>query len=210
MASVIYGIAMVFAGIGILAATIKYVQKYFIPLTYYDISSAWRFTAMEMNEYIKELLKSAKGLIISRYGKDLVSIAVFGSVARGDFNSESDIDMIIVVNSDESMGKRLNNFGAVFEELFKTDAYRSCKEKMMPHKIQPIILTPDEVRKRPSILLDLVTDGRVIFDKDDFLRIEIEALQGRLKEIGAKKIEHAGKWYWILKPGIKRGEVVEV
>jgi predicted nucleotidyltransferase len=163
-----------------------------------------------MNEYIEGLLKKANDLITSRYGKDLVSIAVFGSVARDDFNSESDIDMIVVANSDESMGKRLNNFFVVLEELLKTNAYNSCKEKMMPHKIQPIILNPEEVKKRPSILLDIVTDGKILFDKDDFLKMEIEALRSRLKEIGAKKITRGGRWYWILKPDIKRGEVVKV
>jgi hypothetical protein len=165
---------------------------------------------MEMNGYIKDILKSAKDLMISKYGKDLVSIAVFGSVARGDFNLESDIDMIVVANSNESMGKRLNNFQVVFEELLKTNAYKSCKEKMMPLKIQPIILNPEEVKKRPSILLDLVTDGKILFDEDDFLRLEIEAVRSRLKKIGAKKITRGGRWYWILKPDIKRGEVVEV
>lgn len=163
-----------------------------------------------MNEYTKELLKSAKDLIINKYGKDLVSIAVFGSVARGDFNSESDIDMMIVANSDESMGKRLNNFQTVLEELSKTAAYRSCKEKMMPHKIQPIVLNPDEVKKRPSILLDIVTDAMILFDRDDFLRLEIKSMRRRLNETGAKKIERGRKWYWILKPDIKRGEAVEI
>jgi predicted nucleotidyltransferase len=165
---------------------------------------------METNEYIKELLKQARDLIMAKYGEDLVSIAVFGSVARGDFNSQSDIDMVIVANSEESMGRRLNKFGLVLEELLRTSAYNSCKMRMMPHKILPIILTPAEVKARPSILLDLVTDARIIFDKDDFLKLEIEALHSRLKEIGAKKLEHNGKWYWILKPGIRRGEVIEV
>ena len=132
-------------------------------------------------------------------------------------------------------------------ELLKTNAYNSCKEEKMPHKIQPIvavsqlvlgtktfllfrfralsvflfrsvfncgttsiILNPDEEKRRPSILLDIVTDGKIIFDKDDFLKSEIEALHNKLKGIGANKIKRGGKWYWILKPDIKRGEVVEV
>jgi hypothetical protein len=40
--------------------------------------------------------------------------------------------------------------------------------------------------------------------------MEIEALRSRLKEIGAKKITRGGRWYWILKPDIKRGEVVKI
>lgn len=183
-------------------------QKYFYTLIYHDHQE--RLKAMEMNEYIKGLLETVRDLIISRYGERLVSIAVFGSVARGDFNSESDIDLMVIVDTEGSMGKRLDNFGAVFMELFKTHAYKLCREKRLPHRIQPIILTPNEVRRRPSILLDLVIDGRVIFDRANFLRLELEALQARLKELGAKRIERGGKWYWILKPGIKRGEVVEV
>jgi len=30
----------------------------------------------------------------------------------------------------------------------------------------------------------------------------------RLKELGAKRVERKGSWFWILKPDLKPGEIV--
>jgi hypothetical protein len=43
------------------------------------------------------------------------------------------------------------------------------------------------------------------------LREELERLSTDLKRLGAKKVMLSkDRWYWILKPGIKKGEVVSL
>jgi len=39
----------------------------------------------------------------SVYGKDLVKVILYGSYARGDYNKESDLDIVAIVQGDRTM-----------------------------------------------------------------------------------------------------------
>nr|QNO51106.1 hypothetical protein FOHEAFGF_00030 [Methanosarcinales archaeon ANME-1 ERB6] len=59
--------------------------------------------------------------------------------------------------------------------------------------------------------MDLVTDGVILYDTDNFMKKQIEYLRNKLEEMSAKKIFlEDGRWYWDLKPNYKLGEVVEI
>ena len=57
----------------------------------------------EMTEKIKELL-----------GDKLCSIILYGSYARGDFDLESDIDIMVLTNANEKELKRLEDIACEF------------------------------------------------------------------------------------------------
>jgi hypothetical protein len=77
-----------------------------------------------------------------------------------------------------------------------------------PTTFSEIILTPDEVKKHPPILLDIVEDGTILYDDNDFLFSIIDEVKGRLKRLGAKRIQLEHGWYWLLKPDAKFGEEI--
>jgi len=56
----------------------------------------------------------------------------------------------------------------------------------------------------------MVEDAVVLYDKDMFFETILERLRKMLKELGAKRIWVGDKWYWMLKPDIRFGEVVEI
>lgn len=58
-----------------------------------------------MEEVIKPLLDSYVLQLKSLFGSDLVSVTLFGSYARGDFNNDSDIDIFIMLNGTD-LGKK--------------------------------------------------------------------------------------------------------
>lgn len=62
---------------------------------------------------------------------DVRAAVVFGSVARGDFNAHSDIDVLVVANAPE-MGywERQRRLGVI------------------PAGVQPVVWTPDEWRRQ--------------------------------------------------------------
>ncbi|MEM0011314.1 MAG: hypothetical protein QW424_03010 [Candidatus Bathyarchaeia archaeon] len=56
----------------------------------------------------------------------------------------------------------------------------------------------------------MVEDAVIIYDKDDFFKKVLDRLRRRLEELGAKRVWVGNRWYWILKPNIKFGEVVKI
>jgi len=170
-----------------------------------------------MNNYkgeriLNRLLEMIKERIIKEYGDRLTSIVIFGSVARGRYKMGSDIDLLLVAEDlEDSLGKRIDTFFDVVKNYWKTEEYGELRKAGFPCKIQPIILEPEEIKKRPPLLLDITVDQKVLFDKDGFFEREMKDLSKELERLGSKRVLLGeDRWYWIIKPGIKRGEVVEI
>ncbi len=141
---------------------------------------------------------------------NLVSVVLFGSAARGEAGEGSDIDFLVVA---EEFGKegRFEVFNAIEKDLKASQEYLDMKENKIGTLISPVPFTPSEVEKNPSILLDIVTDGIILYDTDDFIEHKIESLRKKLKKMGSKKIFIDDKrYYWDLKPDYKLGEIVEI
>ncbi len=54
---------------------------------------------------LKTILSEVKNEIIKLYKENLVDIILYGSYARGDYNENSDIDLLVVLKSIETAGK---------------------------------------------------------------------------------------------------------
>jgi predicted nucleotidyltransferase len=151
----------------------------------------------DSNKYIKEIKKS----VLNYYKERLVSLIIFGSFSRSTYTPESDIDLLLIVDRlPKRKMKRIEEFIDNVE----------VKIKNIPHYISPIIKTPEEISYGSPILFDMVTDSIIVYDKNDFFQRIIENLKIRFKELGSKKVLKGTKWYWILKPDLKLGEIIEI
>lgn len=160
---------------------------------------------------VEHLLKTYLEIVQELLGEKLVSVAVFGSAARGEAESESDIDILVVAKDlPVDIGSRMKAMASVRKKLRNSKAYAEAASKKLPRLFSEVILTPDEVAKHPPILLDVSVEGVLLFDKGGFLEKELENLRKRLRELGAKRVRGKEGWYWILKPSAKFGEVIEV
>jgi len=161
---------------------------------------------------LEEFLNLLRDLCRAHYGDNLCSVVLFGSVARGDYGSGSDIDVLVVLkDAGGSFGSRMEEFFSVIKALRDSRLYGLLREEGLPHKVQPVILSLEELKAHPPLLLDLTTDARVLLDREGAFAEEMEAVKARMRELGSRKVVIDGKrWYWILKPDIKRGEVVEI
>lgn len=57
----------------------------------------------------------------------------------------------------------------------------------------------------------MIEDGVLILDRNGFMENVLKKLEKSLRELGSKKVYLPdGTWYWILKPTIKRGEILEI
>jgi uncharacterized protein len=159
----------------------------------------------DFDKLVTRFLEEAR----SFYGKRLVTAAVFGSVARGTANAESDIDLLVVA-ADLPRGrvKRVSEFNEVEIRLDKE--FKELKVCGIHTRLSPVIKTPEEVLSGSLLFLDMIYDAVILYDRDDFFKNFLNSFRKRLKSLGAKRIVQGGRWYWDLKPDYREGEIFEI
>lgn len=162
----------------------------------------------EYVEYINQILD----LLRAKLGEKLISVVLYGSVARGEAEEGSDVDLLVVSDSfGEPFGDRFRLFQEVEDALLYSEARRRLRRLRLGTLISPVPLTRSEVKGNPPILLDILLDGLILYDKDGFMEKHLRELEAKLKALNARRIKlPGGGWYWDLKPDYKFGEVVEI
>jgi len=154
---------------------------------------------------LRDLLRRLKKL----YRQRLVSVVVFGSVGRGAPRPDSDIDILIVAQPlPRGRMARVREFAAI-DEAMSGKMSRLAKEGMFP-SLAPIFKTPEEVGRGSLLFLDMIEDGRVLFDPSGFWNEYMKEFQVRLQRLGARKIVQGDRWYWDLKPDYRPGDLFEI
>ena len=101
----------------------------------------------------KALLNNIRKRLVSNL--DVVKIVLFGSYASGKPTVDSDLDLLVIINTKEKGIKR----------------YAMVSELLEPRKVPMDILvkTPEEIRKRLKMLCpftaNILKTGRVLYEK---------------------------------------------
>ena len=66
---------------------------------------------------IRKLMKELKEGLVRIYGDKLKAVYLYGSYARGDARTDSDIDVMIVLNNYKSYGKEIDRTGKLISNL---------------------------------------------------------------------------------------------
>ncbi|MFQ6003714.1 MAG: nucleotidyltransferase domain-containing protein [Candidatus Zixiibacteriota bacterium] len=161
-----------------------------------------------MREYDK-LIEEYCSAIKDHFRDRLISICLFGSVARGKAKADSDIDILVIAEGlPMDMGMRIKETNYIHENLKRSKGYISLRS----HRsglISDIFFIPEEIETHPPILLDIVDEGVILYDRNSFLVSILKRLKERLKSQDARKIKTKKGHFWILKD-VKPGEVVEI
>jgi predicted nucleotidyltransferase len=159
--------------------------------------------AEKLAEPYRSLVNGLVELIKTEYGDELVSVAVFGSIARGTARKDSDLDVLIIASRlPRSRRERVQRFLNVKSEL--DPVLEKLLDEGYAITVSPVILTVDEANEIPPLFLDLTEDAAILYDKDNFLKELLTKLKAKLQEIGATRIWIGSKRYWKLKHGYSR------
>lgn len=163
-----------------------------------------RFLA-SLREPFSLVIPSAIEDWIEHLGERLVSLVLFGSVARGQVRETSDVDLLAVA---KTMPRSLADRRQVFLDRW----HRLRSERGLPWvEWNLIVKTPEEAVYRSPLYLDMVTDARFLFDRDGFFEHVLDGMRERMRELGSRKVTLPdGTWYWDLKPDYRFGESVEI
>ncbi|MBI4677728.1 MAG: nucleotidyltransferase domain-containing protein [Elusimicrobia bacterium] len=154
-------------------------------------------------------LERFRSILLAVFGEDLISLALYGSYARGAATPESDIDLLAVVEdgSADPMGRAVT--ASIQAE--RTAEYASLKKGGWGPVVSCPALTRKEAIEFHWIYLDMVQEALLLHDKDHFLKNRLQELGQRLHALGSRKsVLPDGSWYWDLKPGLQPGEVIEL
>ncbi len=161
-------------------------------------------------EYVK-LIEEYCSSIKNHFCDRLISICLFGSVARGEAKPDSDIDILIVADAlPKDIGMRMQETNYIHDQLKKGEAYISLRKLNISGLISDIFFAPDEIKRHPPILLDIIDDGIILYDKNSFFSNELKLLKQRLDVQKAQKIKTEKGHFWILKPDVRSGEILEL
>ncbi|MFQ5710577.1 MAG: nucleotidyltransferase domain-containing protein [Candidatus Geothermarchaeales archaeon] len=151
-------------------------------------------------------------LLHQRYGGRLMGVLLFGSIARGDWEYNSDIDLLIVVDEwdDQPAWIRVRELQRVRRRLRETREYKTALEAGFTPIIQHYPLSLEEAKEFHRVYVDACIDGVILYDKNGFLEDIITSLRNTLAEMGARRIVIPGRgYYWVLKE-VKLGEVFKL
>jgi len=97
-----------------------------------------------------ELKKIIRGL--RRYAPQ--TVILFGSFARGDYHAGSDVDLLIVKQTNRPFTER------------SAEVLRACQSKLA---IEPLVYTPDEFermkRQKNPFIFKALAEGKVIYEQ---------------------------------------------
>jgi predicted nucleotidyltransferase len=156
----------------------------------------------------KRTVTKFKQLLQEKFGANLISLVLFGSVARGTAKQQSDIDLLIILkDAPDSYYRRLEPVVDIELKLREEDFETTGAAPMF----SSIILSEEEAMENRNIFLDMLDASVILYDKNNFFKNRLKELNKRLLQLGSKKIVLEDKtWYWNLKPDSAPGEVIEL
>lgn len=163
----------------------------------------------EASVVLRGLAARYASLLALALGDRLVSVVLFGSVARGEATPDSDIDLLIVArNLPRGVFARKR---CLAEADTAFEAERSAAEAAgFEARLARIVRTPEEASRPTPLYLDMTEDAVLLVDREGFFAGILDRLRESLRRTGARRVRTGRTWYWDLKPDLVPGEVVEL
>jgi len=160
----------------------------------------------------KNLLDDFLKIIKKEYKDELISVVLYGSVARGNARKTSDVDLIVVLEDAPSKYyKRSDRLIKTLKILEESKEFLRLKKESYSAYLKPIVFSKSEAEEDRPLFLDLIEDEIILYDREDFFKKRLRSLKKRLEKLGSKRVFlEDGSWYWILKPDLKPGEVFKL
>jgi predicted nucleotidyltransferase len=161
-------------------------------------------------EGVRPLLDRLLDLLRARLGEQLLAVALYGSLARGQGRPTSDMDLLIVYRGDR-MAVFDQFMDMLLYDLKDTLEWMELRREGLKPDPYPVFFNEAELADTPWLLLDIQDHGIILYDPHAILQRKFENLRRRLRELGSRKVVlRDGSWYWDLKPDWKPGEVIEL
>ncbi|UCG00642.1 MAG: nucleotidyltransferase domain-containing protein [Candidatus Heimdallarchaeota archaeon] len=155
------------------------------------------------NTHIIELLEDYAFLLKKHFKEALLCVFLFGSCARGNWNEESDIDLLIIVKDWEIPSwEKSRELIEVKKKLRRRDSYKNLRRKRYYFPLSHYPLSDTECKRFHPVFYDIVLDGIILYEQNQFGTHLLKQYQKELEQQKAKRITKPNKTrYWRIEKG---------
>jgi predicted nucleotidyltransferase len=163
----------------------------------------------ELNEMLKGLSIAYTEVLKEQLGESLIAVVLFGSVARGEATSHSDIDLLVVASGlpESRLARQLCLERA--DDLLEP-RLQALRRQGILTGFSPLLKTPQEAARVTPLYFDLLQDALILYDREGFFSAVLERLRASFQRLGARRVKRGKIRYWELKPDYTPGEVFEL
>lgn len=166
------------------------------------------YSSEELNIVLNDLAKRYSAVAQEVLGNRLVSIALYGSVARDQAGPESDIDLFVVLKDAPSGMLARRHLLDPLRESLTPDLNKLWRQGIYVDFVE-VIRTRAEAEQFHPLYLDMSREAILLFDQDNFLENLLAKVREQLKRGGAERRVMGKFWYWDLSRSSIPEEVVE-
>jgi uncharacterized protein len=118
-------------------------------------------TIQDLTKNYKATLKDLKATLVRELGSKLDSIVLYGSVARGDFRKESDIDLLLVSNENGPTEK-------AYVIGYDIDIKNNTVTSILIYSNQEL---SHKIALGSPFIRNVISEGKIIYDNGTWERL---------------------------------------
>ena len=138
-------------------------------------------------ENIKSILKRLLRYLHKRFQENLISVVLYGSYARGNANSYSDLDLMVVI---DGLPQEWSSIHAMENNL-------ALQGRVFKKRLQIQLVSPADViysvESAVPLMLEIYDAHYILFDHENFFANQIQRFATIIQQRGIRKIKH-GVW----------------
>jgi predicted nucleotidyltransferase len=161
----------------------------------------------ELNAKLADLTRLYTQRLGRELGERLVSVALFGSVARGTAHNRSDIDLFVVIRDLPTGAFARREVVEPVHQALLPELDKLLQAGIYTDLIE-VLRTPDEAGRFHMLYLDMMLEAQLLYDRDDFMKERLAQVRRKAQALGSTRRQIGDVYYWDLKPDFVPGDLI--
>ena len=161
----------------------------------------------KLNQELVALARRYAQLLEIQLDKRLITVALFGSVARGTADDHSDIDLFVVIRDLPTGAFARREVVESVHRALQPELAKLLQSNVYTDLIE-VLRTPEEAEHFHLLYLDMMLEAQLLYDRDGFMQDRLAQVRERADELGAIRRQTGDGYYWDLKPDFVPGEII--